>query len=455
MESFDFVKMESNAKKIIVYLNDKGITSSIKSSRYQKGIKAVQLSSNIDLKDLFSSVNLVGEFSDLSLTEEKSISGKYKTKLFTVSKGIGSLNKDDIIFVLNTYTEKGSIKTKDLAPDKLKLSNTKYTTLMKFDSDVIEGIKGLKVPDEIKLALVELYNNVSSNDTNYNSGVKRILSLLKPQDKQAIGKDFGEVLSLRWYLSQPFGKKFSKFYFSEISNEPLVDYVVEFNTNEGVVKKQISAKFETGAAPSILAIVGKIDSVFKNPTGEKKIACDTIKALSGLGKTKETTSVKILNVFRTLNLEAYSELKKVIQKENFTVMDINAHIQNIVKSNPKKEDRIKIFLSFYKKFYDKLGTNADQTSLSVVFSASTFPKYFSLIISPMGYALVKYLNSQEIYQNILNTVSKEIEVEQVYLSFGATEFLFKKKLFSKSNFKFAYGANAKNSDNTGIKFSMV
>jgi D-ribose pyranose/furanose isomerase RbsD len=72
----------------------------------------------------------------------------------------------------------------------------------------------------------------------------------------------------------------------------------------------------------------------------------------------------------------------------------------------------------------------------------------------MGYALVAYMNNTPIFQEILNAVSRNLDVEQVYLTFSPASMDIKKKLFSKAQFKFSYGANAKNSDNTGIKFSM-
>ena len=75
-------------------------------------------------------------------------------------------------------------------------------------------------------------------------------------------------------------------------------------------------------------------------------------------------------------------------------------------------------------------------------------------MSPMGYALVDYMNKTPIYQDILNNISRSMKTEQVYLDFTSSGMVFKKKLFSKAEFKFAYGANAKDSDNTGIKFSM-
>ena len=73
----------------------------------------------------------------------------------------------------------------------------------------------------------------------------------------------------------------------------------------------------------------------------------------------------------------------------------------------------------------------------------------------MGYALVDYMNKQQVYQDILNKISQQMKTEQVYLDFIGENMRFTKKLFSKASFKFAYGANAKDSDNTGIKFSML
>ena len=56
---------------------------------------------------------------------------------------------------------------------------------------------------------------------------------------------------------------------------------------------------------------------------------------------------------------------------------------------------------------------------------------------------------------VLNNISQQMKTEQVYLNFVGETMQFTKKLFSKASFKFAYGANAKDSDNTGIKFSML
>jgi uncharacterized C2H2 Zn-finger protein len=460
--SYNFKAMANSAKKLADYLTSKGVDAKVKTSRYQTQIKAVEVASSVPMEDLIASLSIQCTFSELTSVEEKTISGKYKAKLMKFTKQFEGISSGETLFILNTFTEKGSVKTKDLAPEKLGLTKSKYARVDDFDKDVFDGINYLKVPSQIKLALNALYENVASNKSNGDSiqlsdKSKKALTIIKPQDKQAIGKDFGEILSLRWYITQPFGNKYTNFYFSEISNEALVDYVVELKEKGKVIRKDVSAKFEAGAAPSIGTIADNIDKVYVNPSPAEKTACDVLKALAGLIKTgeKDTTSVKILAAYKTLDLPAYKKLKTIIGvRGDMTIRDIQEYIQDIAKKHENQKDRVAAFTKEFKEFYDVLGKSADASSLGIVFHNTTFPKYFSLILSPMGYALVDYMNKQSIYQEILNNISREMKTEQVYLKFNATSLDFNKKLFSKAEFKFAYGANAKNSDNTGIKFSM-
>lgn len=457
---YNFVNMEVSAKKLTKYLVSRGIDAKIKVSRYQTQIKAVELASAISLEKLMPSLMIEADIQDLSPTEEKAISGKYKTKLLKIKKSVENINTGETLFILNTFTEKGSIKNKDLAPDKLSLTTTKYTKLESFDLDVMNGIKSLKVPSEVKSAAIALYENVCSNKEDTDSiplteQSKKALSVIKPQDRQVIGKDFGEVLSLRWYVTQKFGRDYTSFYFSEISNEALVDFVVETKKDGKIIRRDVSAKFEAGAAPSITSIGKNIDKVYIRPNPEEKKACDVLKALAGLSGTRETTSMKILEAYNALGLPAYKKLKDIVGvKTNITVKHIQDHIQEIASKSKTPKDRIEEFLRIYKPFYDVLGSTVDNSSLSTVFSGATYKKYFSLVMSPMGYALVAYMNKQPIYQEILNNISREMDIDQVYLDITNNYIVFKKKLFSKAEFKFAYGANAKDSDNTGIKFSM-
>jgi len=457
MANYDYEKMAETAKKIKAHLEKKGISSSIKTSRYQTQIKSVEVAYPDSLEKLLKAAGIIASMGDLTPTEEKAISGKYKAKLVKITTASGGVSKNETFFLLNTYTEKGSLKTKDLAPDKLGLTTASgYSTLASFDKAVYDGIERLSVGSEIKTTLVQLYKSVADNKSKtdsvpMNAAAKKAMASVKPQDRQAIGKDFGEILSLRWYLTQPHGAGWTKFGFSVISNEALIDFYVDRKVGNKTIRSDVSAKFEEGAAPSIGAIVGKIDKVYKTPKAEELKAINVLKALAG---KDDNTSTKILKAFETLKLPAYNKLKTVVGKPNFTILDVSASIQKIASASKTPANRLKMFSTEYGPIYEELGKNASKDSLDIVFSSATYKKYYSLVMAPMGYALVDYMNKNKIYQDILNNISREMKTEQVYLNFTGDKMAFEKKLFSNAEFKFAYGANAKDSDNTGIKFSM-
>ena len=453
----DYAKLTTTAKKIDVYLKGKQIKSSIKKSRYQTQINAVEVAYPGSIEALLKEAKISGTISDLTPTEEKSISGKYKAKLITIKAAVASCSAKEQFLIVNTFTEKGSLKTKDLAPDKLLLTDKKFKTLAEFDKAVYAGIKAVKVPNDVKDCISTLYETIAANKTHrdnipLSTAAKKPFKAVKPQDKQAIGKDFGEVLSLRWYLTQNFAKGWSECYYSLESNAALVDYVIKIKIGNKIIPVDVSAKFEAGAAPSIGAIVDNIKTVYKNPNAEEKKAIGVLQALAS---DSGNTSTKILAAYKTLNLPAYTKLKKVVgAKGDFTIDDISKKIQKVADASKSADNRMKMFNTEFKEIYDTLGKNASDDSLKVVFSTPTYKKYYSLVLAPMGYALVDYMNKQPIYQEILNNISREMKTEQVYLTFPGESMGFEKKLFSNATFKFAYGANAKDSDNTGIKFSM-
>jgi len=232
--AYNYQSLANIAKKITTYLSSKGKNVKIKTSRYNSTIKVVEIDDIIiDLKAFLDSLSFPGTVSDLQPADERSISGTYKAKLVTVNKSVPSagLNKGDQFFILNIHTEKGSVKSKALAPSALSLDLKEYTSLDTFDRAVLEGISKLKVPSDIQLAITELYNDVRKTSTEtstiaQSTNTRNVFNNLKPQDKQAVGKDFGEVLSLRWYLTQPYSKGWTRFGFESGSNAALVDYYV-------------------------------------------------------------------------------------------------------------------------------------------------------------------------------------------------------------------------------------
>lgn len=458
LSNIDLDKAAAAAKKMGDHLKKMGITSSIKKSRYQTQIRALEISYAGDLPEFFTKLKINGlKIQDLSPIDEKSISGKYKAKLVSTVSSAGGLTGGEEFLVVNTFTDRGSLKTKDLAPEKFGLTQGNFKSKSQFDTSVENGIKkNSRIPEHISKLLMSLYMDVTKNTTTRDKipmsiASKTMFSALKPADRQAIGKDFGEVLSMRWYITQKFASTWTECGFSSISNEALVDFIVKLKEGSAIVTKQISAKFEAGAAPSIKAIVDNTDEVYKRPTGEQKKTIDVLKALAS---KDSNTSTKILAAMKSIDHPAYLELTKIIGKKNMTIADISKKIQEIASMGDTPTKRIALFNAKFANFYKILKKNASSDSIAVVFSKPTFKKYYSLVMAPMGYALVDYMNKQEIYQEVLNSISQHMKTEQVYLNFSTDSMIFNKKLFSGATFKFAYGANAKDSDNTGIKFSM-
>jgi hypothetical protein len=95
----NYKQLSESAKIFTKFLNDKGVKASVKSSRYVKDIKAVEVASSIPISDLLKTVGVSGKIQDLPPDEEKKISGKYKAKLINTGK--------DSFFLVNTFTEKG------------------------------------------------------------------------------------------------------------------------------------------------------------------------------------------------------------------------------------------------------------------------------------------------------------------------------------------------------------
>jgi len=232
--AYNYIAMATTAKKMEKYLLAKGKIAKVKAARYNRVIKAVEINDIIiNVEDFLKSISFPGEVTDLSSADIQSISGTYKAKLVEIVTSIpnANLTKGEKFFFLNTHTERGSVKTKALSPSELKLVLNDFTTLDSFDRAVNAGISNLKVPPTVQLAMLELYKSVSKNSTKtdtilFSTTTKNVLDNLKPNDRQAVGKDFGEVLSLRWYLTQPYSEGWTKFGFETGSNAALVDYYV-------------------------------------------------------------------------------------------------------------------------------------------------------------------------------------------------------------------------------------
>jgi len=221
------------------------------------------------------------------------------------------------------------------------------------------------------------------------------------------------------------------------------------------VKIEISAKFEEGGAPSIKAIVPVIDKVYKNPTDKEKNAIDILKILGTSGVKNENISFRLLKVAKILDINGYQFIQQITGKLDPTLNDIDYFVNKIAQSYYSPTLRVKEFRRIFNPYYKMLNNNVDDASLIAVFASENYPNSYSPVIKPLGTWIANYMNKNKIFQIILNNVSRSLNTEQIYLNFNSTGMTFEKKLFKESTFEFEYGGLGKNSNNGGIKFSMV
>ena len=459
---YNFKEMWDVSKKIETILKSKSIPSKIKPSRYRSEIKSLTVSTLDSLESIMSKAGIPAIISEISLQDQKLISGKYSPKLVEITEDFSTLKKGDKFFFFSMKTSGGRLRDKDLTPDELKVQNIIFTNKSSMDSKIFAAISNLKnFDDDIISVLNGLYTTIANSPNNQTKvtipdPIKKEMNGLSTSELNIIGKNFGEIISLRWSLNQTFTNNFTKFNFMNLSNYPLVDYVVYVKEGNKEVPINISAKFAQGAAPALSEIIKTFEtSGSKFNTTEERNVYQTLKSLSTKGTG--TISDRVLSAAIASNAPGIAELKKILNKQNFNKNDIQLDIAKIAKTNKTKEERIKAFTQKYSKFYDAVGSSVGDKSFNTVFYTDRFDKYHSLIISPLGYGLVKFLNNNMLYQKVLNNICRTLDVNQIYLNFSAgnSEMVFEKKIFSDSQFKFDWNSNAQNADNGSIKFSMI
>ena len=188
--------------------------------------------------------------------------------------------------------------------------------------------------------------------------------------------------------------------------------------------------------------------LISNWTGGKLITIDISE--ENIEKCREVTK----DFSNSIEYIVSDSVKYLELLDDETVKDINKFVQNIAKTYDTAPVRIKEFRKIFDPYFKILQKGVKDESLGVIFSTDSFPKYSSSVIAPLGYWLVGYMNSLPSFISVLNNVSQSLKTEQIYLNLTPSSLVFTKKVFKEAEFKFEYGGNAKNADNTGIKFSM-
>lgn len=429
------MSLADNCRHFYKFLGNLGANVKIKTSRYNSQYKCLQISTSLDPIEFFAGFGLEAKIMELDPETMKLISGKYSACLCEI--------EGKQFYLVNTFTERGYLKNKDLVPEQLGVVGKTYVNLDDFTSDLKYSIIDLDVGEEIKSYMTKIYDlTTSSNTIHLDDDLKNLQRCIGNTDIQIIGKNYGEVIAMKHLLEK---YPYDQFEFSGTINQRLVDCKLTYNSED----MNVSVKFDRGSAPAISSILHEIYRI-ENPSDEEKSVIDVLKELGN-----KHTSNNILNISRKLDLPAYENIKKILDANNVTLESLSKDILNLHEKYDSLDDRVVAYNDRYKPVYDSLGTQPKEESIKAVLSEANYRKPYSLVISPMGYSIVRMMNGDEKYINFLARLVESLDIKQLYIKIKSSMITFDEKSFKDSKFTFAYNGNAKDSDVSGIKFNMV
>ena len=385
-------------------------------------------------------INYKGDFNSLMNSilpceiypSENNISGSYTTYELKIKKPIPGANVGDTIYFVVTVSSRGVLNTKQLTPDKLKMTG-KDISKTSLISEAKTAVNRSNAPDNIKSFLKSLIDASNSPTGIINSDH---LESISDSDINIIAKDFGEISGAVWFMNQYEKKSTSVNYPSNIAN-PLVDYCVKV----GNLKVAVSAKANAGAPPSINAIANILKSV-RYTEQNKETARKAIIDISD-----KSTIDGIVDSSKELNTEAYKWLKKNLFKN----MDFTAAQCETVLAKLTSPEEV---YSLLDPFFKLLNRKPAEDTIKKIFANRA--KRHGIILYPLGANLVEVLNTIPVLREVLNDAAKSIMVSQLYMTINKRnkQVKYEVKEFSASNFKFEYNAKTDSPSNKKISFKM-
>ena len=495
VDTHSIANQKKYIKRIIEILEGRNVTATLKNSRAsypgQSSGKIpsllLRMEANVDdIKSIFDIIGLknveITNLEDYNINRQ--ISGSYHSFHIKILKSLSppdaTLKKDCEFYVTVSNKPSVTIRTKALSPSSLGLTG-RYKTISAYDN-ATENVLGeidSRVGETNAAFMRNIYQmaktknagavsstpsrggktKIISETVEYDEGAKKIYGLVKSGDVNIIGKDFGEIVSLRWVLTHSPYSNFEYFELPAASNLPLVDYFVMIKTKQyGKIQVEFSAKYAAGAAPSLQSILSKIDKTFPAPTPAQKKKIDVLKIFA-----TPRVNQNIMDAISILNAPAYKILKTSINaqsKRKITVEDLSSFMTENISSKKTVSSRISAFFQTFDPYFDALGKKIDYSGRSKItydrmFGSTKNPKVYSPVLFTTGSKIVDMMNSDKQYQDILNAVARDIDVIQVYLEYHKDKVTYHMQEFQESEFKFDYRANMSDSGNTGMRFSMI
>jgi hypothetical protein len=414
-ESFDtpWFLREDARTELRKYIQNIIQTSGIKQTPSSRGGLHIRFPLAGDEKDFQKYFQNVGITVGPNTT---SISGTFDTFLLTLTEPVGNIPAGTQLPWVNNYVGRDSkIKktfgAKEFTPDSLSLANARadqQKILLTIDSSIKENYAEYHKP------LMEIAKRSTHSGTSISLGGID-LSVFTPSDIATISKNYGEVLSGLWSISN---LEFENVYFPQISNAKMIDFYGEKDKIDYPVSVKSGAGGKVTISNILDALQDKVREGKVNPAEQKSyIVFKTVKD----NGTKQGI-LKLHAYFQTDPIKQLAQLMKT------TVDEVNLDTINEWLNGFENNDRIKEVLDPWLK------------SMNTQITDSIWQRDDRLrfVISPIGEWLYRYLNSNEEIRGSMTELARQLSIIQVNIDIKKSLLIFQYNKFSKAEFMFGW-----------------
>ena len=363
-------------------------------------------------------------------------------------------------------TKEGDIfgsNSKEFTPDKLKLQGIKYSTSSAMISKIKSGLNSQYSDskyNEVKKYLSECLSKASGTNISLYESFAKSYSLsgkynLSNSDISTLSKNFGEVLAALYILVT--NKKAQSVEFPNIS-ETLYDFTM---TNDKGIKHFYSVKSMGGSSTAL----GNINYVLDKFSKDNKMFSDSkkeIEVIRGLINDKQSGRTTIINITdfynKTLpikNKQILNLIKKIskYKPKDLSQTELSKWFPSMI-TTAKINDFINTMNDIYNRILDK--SKVSEKKLRQMYNGRSIPNGNGYLLYPMGSYIVKYLNSDKKYLDLLNTIlNYGSYVHQFTVNLSKNNFQVKISPFKTSKFRYTYNAGGGYPGNRPIGFKKV
>jgi len=384
---------------------------------------------------------------DVKMGSKDSASGSYPTIKVTVTKLTQNFKKGDFVLIVNqTGQENKTVTFKALTPVKLGIAGD-YKDL---NSLVQATTRAVQKDKNLGKILTGLVTDTANNTPASKSGLSKLrsgktnvplskqttqaLGSISKEDKNTIGKDFGEVLG-GIFLGKMVGIKKSLNF--PKGNEPLVDFYID--------GYKISSKYEKGATASLTDLLKAIkpDQI----KGDKDQYALYKALLPMISETSPNAFIRVASAFPK-DMPAIQTLASIIgvDSKSLTSQDINDYIKKLfAKTNAKTaKQKNEVFFKKFGKLFAEMKRNpgkAGGVEWDTMKKKTGDNGYYGAITSPLSYYVADQMNTKPKFVQALKEIISKTGVKQMYLTFDLKEggsMGFDIRSFNDPNAKFKF-----------------